>query len=256
MTSTLVIQSHTNPLPFAWLDRCIDSVKKWSDAQQFNYQWLGDELFTYVEPSLLNKTADQAVVATDLARLVAIQKSLAQYERVIWIDADFLIFNPKDFVLPDQQSLPMGYSLGREVWVQHAEQDPTKLKAYVKVHNAFLLFDRGNSFLNFYIDHAKQFVREYDGVIPPQFVGPKLLTALHNVLQCPVLETAGMLSPLVMRDILSNGESNAALSLMKNRSKVPLAGANLCSSLTDKEGFSEPQMTELIDRLTSLGGGL
>ena len=253
---TLVIQSHTDPLPFNWLKRCTDSVRQWSDTHAFSYRWLGDELFSYVDEDLLKKAAPPSVIATDLARLKVIQNALEDYERVLWFDADFLIFSPENFVLPNRHSSPMGYLLGREVWVQQQDEYPEKLKAFVKVHNAFLLCDRSNSFLDFYIEHAEQLVNKYQGSMPPQFIGPKLLTALHNVLQCPVQETAGMLCPLVIRDILSDGKSNAALTLMRKRSKESLAGANLCSSLVNKEGFNEAQMAALIDRLLKLGACL
>jgi hypothetical protein len=41
------------------------------------------------------------------------------------------------------------------------------------------------------------------GRIPAQFIGPKWLTALHNIALGPVIESAAILSPLVMRDYLA-----------------------------------------------------
>jgi hypothetical protein len=67
-----------------------------------------------------------------------------------------------------------------------------KLRAYVKVRNAFLMFRKGNHFLDFYTATAQRLLRLNQGSMPPQFIGPKLLTALHNVAICPVMETAGM----------------------------------------------------------------
>jgi hypothetical protein len=85
----------------------------------------------------------------------------------------------------------------------------------------------------------------------PQFIGPKWLTAVHNIAHCPVMESAAMLSPLVMRDcIAGQGE---ALRLFRSKSPVAPAGANLSSSLTELEGFTDAEMQALIDILLAQG---
>ena len=190
---------------------------------------------------LLDKTARQKVIATDLARLHALQHGLRQgYATVIWCDADFLIFNPVEFVLPESS-----YALGREVWVQTDTNN--RLKAYSKVHNAFLMFRAGNNFLDFYTETAERLLSLNTGQMPPQFIGPKLLTALHNIALCPVMETAGMLSPLVIRDLIEG--QGAALELFRRESPVRICAANLSSSLTEKEGISDLDMGLLIEGL-------
>ena len=73
MADTLVLQSHRNPLPFPWIQACLDSVRRWADANSFDYRFIGDELFDSVAESLLYKTAQQRVITTDLARLHALQ---------------------------------------------------------------------------------------------------------------------------------------------------------------------------------------
>ena len=57
--------------------------------------------------------------------------------------------------------------------------------------------------------------------MPAQFIGPKLLTALHNIALFPVVETASMLSPAEIRDLLA-GEVQS-LDLFKQKSTVVLA---------------------------------
>ena len=124
MKSTLIIQSHRNPLPFEWLEACLESVRQWSQQNQFDYRFLDDtELFACVPDCLLEKTRKQKIIATDLGRLRLLQQGLSEgYQTVIWCDADFLIFNPDKFILPKSD-----YALGREVWVQSNENG--KLKA-------------------------------------------------------------------------------------------------------------------------------
>ncbi len=245
MPKTLVIQSHRDPLPFAWLQRCLDSVADWAQHNDYDYRYLGDGIFDPLAQDLLEKTHSQRVIASDLARLVSLQQGLAEgYECVVWCDADFLIFNPAAFVLP-----PVAYALGREVWVQRDRQQ--KLRAFVKVHNALLMFRSGNPFLDFYRETAERLLRQNKGTMAPQFIGPKWLTAVHNIALCPVMENAAMLSPLVMRDCLAGG--GEALELFRRKSAYIGAGANLSSSLTEREGLGDAEMDQLIDLLLDDG---
>ena len=245
MPATLVIQSHRDPLPFRWLRHCLDSVERWASASGYDYRFVGDELFESVDAELLDKTGSQKVIASDLARLKWLQRGLTEgYECVVWCDADFLIFDQHRFVLPGT-----AYALGREVWVQCDRAN--KLKVYRKVHNALLMFRQGNHFLDFYADTAERLLRLNHGGMPAQFIGPKLLTALHNIAVCPVLECAGMLSPLVIRDLLA-GQGDA-LELFRDKSPQSIAGANLGSSLTESEGLSDAEMEMLIGVLLDRG---
>ncbi len=238
---TLVLQSHRHPLPYDWLEPCLESVRRWSHANVFDYHFVGDELFSVIDKSLQSKFSSRVVILTDLARLLWIRDFLQQgYHRVVWLDADFLVFNVSPFQLPGTS-----YALGREVWIQKDKN--SRLRAYSKVHNAFLMFRRNNAFLDFYIETADRLLHLNKGHVPPQFIGPKLLTALHNIAYCPVLETAGMLSPLVIRDILKgNGK---ALELFKRESPAKLYAANLGASVVMKEGIGEKEMLTLIQLL-------
>ena len=243
MSNTLVLQSHRQPLPAKWIQTCLDSVKNWAEINNFDYKLIGDELFDYVSDSILRKTKSQLVIATDLARLKAIKSYLAEgYDIVVWCDADFVIFNPNEFKLPDEN-----YVVGREIWIQYANDNPKKLTAYVKVHNAFMMYREGNSFLEFYVDTAERLLISNKGSMSPQFIGPKLLTAINNIAQCPVIETAGMLSPLVVKDIANDG--GLALELFQKKSSLPIAAANLCGSMYEKGDVSEYDIDQCIDRL-------
>ena len=242
---TLVVQSHRQPIPHAWINICIESVKNWTDQNKYEYQFISDELFTYVSEDVIEKTKAQPVVATDLARLKILQNYLVKgYDTVVWCDADFLIFSPENFILPSDK-----YAVGREVWVQMAEEKSKILKAYVKVHNAFMMYRNENSFLDFYVDTAEQLLIKNIGRMSPQFIGPKLLTAIHNVVQCPVLENAGMLSPLVISDIAAGG--GEALELFHRKSPRPIAAANLCNSLFESKAYSLNAIEKCIDNLRS-----
>ncbi|MDH5447185.1 MAG: hypothetical protein OEY52_16670, partial [Gammaproteobacteria bacterium] len=181
--------------------------------------------------------------ATDLARLYVLKNYLLQgYEQVVWLDADFLVFDPEEFVLPTSQ-----YAFGREVWVQ--KDNSGKLRAYKKIHNAFMMFNKGNSFLDFYIETAERLLWKNTGSIPPQFIGPKLLTALHNIALFPVMEEAAMLSPLVVKDIIKG--AGTALDMFIAQSPSKISGANLCVSSCERGELVENEIQHLITRLRS-----
>jgi hypothetical protein len=241
MPDTLVIQSHRDPLPYAWLQSCLGSVRDWAKSNRFDYLYLGDELFDFLDEKIIQRTQKQIVIATDLARLQHIQKALNQgYQCVIWLDADFLVFNPMVFKLVDAS-----YALGREVWIQ--SNNKGRLQAYVRVHNAFLMFRRDNPFLEFYLGTAQRLLMQNTGSMPPQFIGPKLLSALHNICQCPVQETAGMFSPLLIHGILN--DEPGAVELFCRRSLQSPAAANLCVSSVARGEISNQEMLLFIDRL-------
>lgn len=241
--TTLVIQSHRNPLPYNWLEKCLASVRAWSEVRNYEYHFLGDELFDGITGLLNRKIEYPPVVLSDLARLLECRKALNNgFDRVVWLDADFLIFDQGKFNLPDES-----YALGREVWVQQDQN--SKLKAYKKVHNAFLMFTKGNCFLEYYIESAMRLLQHNHGKVPSQFIGPKFLTALHNITLMPVLESAGMISPLVIRDVVRGG--GQALELFKAQSRQSIFGANLCISSCDRNEITSDEMLQAIEILIS-----
>ena len=218
----LVLQSHRRPLPWPWLEDCLSSVRGWARQWGFDYRFLDDDLFAPLPADIRRATRDRPVVASDLARLLVMQQALAEgYQTAIWLDADTLIVDPRRLLLPEDD-----YAVGREVWVQRHGRG---FRAWVKVHNACLMFRAENPLLAFYIDAAARLLRRHRGPMVPQLLGPKLLTALHNIVGFPVMEEAAMLSPAVVADLLADG--GAALSLFRRRSTAAPASVNLCGSL-------------------------
>lgn len=235
----LVLQSHRLPLPAPWLEPCIESVRAWAADRGHAYRFEDDTLLRRLPADLRRRTRDQPVVGADLARLAAIAAALDEgYGAVVWFDADTLVIDPAALHLPTDS-----YAVGREVWVQ---RDAHRWRAWVKVHNAFLLFRPGNPFLTFYRHAAERVVRAHQGLMVPQLVGPKLLTALHNVVNLPVAERAAMLSPAVARDLLAGG--GAALALFRARSREAPASVNLCASLVGRE-IDAGAIVEVMERL-------
>jgi len=52
MPTTLVVQSHRDPLPYDWLRPCLDSVENWARQNQYQYRFVDDAIFDLVEPDI------------------------------------------------------------------------------------------------------------------------------------------------------------------------------------------------------------
>lgn len=252
MANVQVIQSHREPLPASWYRICIDSVRDWSALHGYDYRWFDDELFQLLPRELQRKTTDRQVVAADLARLRALRQSLERgYERVVWIDADTLVIAPDRLLLRD-----VDHGFGREIWVQEGGRDTSsgnqsagRLRVYDKIHNAFMMFSRGNRLLDFYSYAAERLVRRHRGDMVPQLVGPKFLATLHNLLDLHVIEEAGVMCPLVAGELLGIKADQGALARYLERSNVAPAALNLCGSMVRSEQLSDHDMERLISLL-------
>lgn len=237
--TTVVLQSQRLPLPDPWLATCLASVRAWAAQRGFEYRFEDDALLARLPADLRERTAGRPVIAADLARLAACRALLDDgVETVVWLDADTLVIDPDGWQLPDD-----AYALGREVWVQ---RDGGRVRDFVKVHNAFLLFRPGNPFLDFYRHAAEHIVRAHRGPMAPQLVGPKLLTALHSLAGCPVEERAAVLPPAVAHDLLAGGGD--ALARFRARTVTAPAALNLCASLVGREIGSDA-LIEVMDRV-------
>lgn len=247
----IVIQSHNPEALPEWVTACMATVRQWARGNDFSYRFLGEEFFCPLPAWVIAKTENRRVVATDLARLFALRESLEAYDIAVWCDADFLVFNRNDL----QLGLPQQRGFGREVWVEHDSKG--RLRARPKIHNAFMYFRRGDAFLDFYIEAATRMLERVDGDMVPQFIGPKFLTALHNLVGFHEVKTAAMFSPLVLHDILEG--AGPALEILKAEQGAAIAGANLSASYVGTEGISAltiNEMTTVTEKLLSQGDSL
>ena len=99
---TLVFQSFRQTDVPGWINRCIDSVMLWSRLQGFDYLLVGDEFFDVVPKGLNVDGKENLYPRVDLARLAYIRKLHQEkdYDRIVWLDADVLIFDPENFHIP------------------------------------------------------------------------------------------------------------------------------------------------------------
>jgi hypothetical protein len=205
-------------------------VASWAQQSGFHYRFIGDELFSVVPEWYMAKVQTKLPVATDYARLIYLQQALGEgFEQVIWLDADVLIFD---------QALTLEFTgscaFGQEFWVQ---EHNGKLVARSNLHNAVCVFKKNCVVLPFLIQTIASLVQRVDPAhLAPQFVGPKLLNALHSLCNFSLLPQVGALSPLVVADICAG--SGVALDLLRQQSQVSPLAVNLCASLIGEEAAS------------------
>ena len=239
---TLVLQSQSPERLLGWQGDCTLSVKRWAERRGYHYSLLGDEIFEVLPSGLANKYAAQPVVKSDLARLCQIQREFQRgYIRVIWCDADLLVFD--DFEPPEEPEC-----FGRECWLQRSGAG---IKRFKKIHNAWMSFHRDSVVLSFYIDRASALLKAAQAPVVPQFIGPKLLTAWHNIAPFNVEERVGMLSPLVANALLTGDEK--IVRRQREGHAQPLCAVNLSASCEDRDTdgvcLNEADYRQLIDGL-------
>lgn len=252
---TLVYQSFRREGVPSWITTCLRSVSDWATMRGFEYRLIGDEIFELNPNTFNEKVMERGPIKSDLARLKYAQRALEIYERVIWLDADALIFHPDRLIFDETPSC----LFGRERWVQpHRKGIRYGWKIYKNVCNALCVFQRGDPTLEFYAHTAEKLILRADPqYISPQMIGPKLLTALHNIAHLEVTDLLGSASPHVLSD-LSRGGGGALSALRDSLGDTPCVALNLCGSLSaapsyEGEVISIETIEGAIERLQSVG---
>jgi hypothetical protein len=148
--------------------------------------------------------------------LLVARELLVEYPRVVWVDADVLVFGA--LALPEGRD----FYACREIW----EGEP-------RVNNCTLVFSRGTSFLPFWIDTAMASMRAAAGKLDSLMIGTRFLTALDRAESLPQLQTVGLFSPTILADLAAGG--GARLDAYRALAG-PLAAANLCLSFRASVG--------------------
>lgn len=238
---TVVCQSFRTAGVPPWITRCLASVRAWAAGRGYDYRFVDDAILGLVPDWYREKAAGVLPIVTDLARLRLIQALLAEgYDRAVWLDADVLVFDAPGLTI----DVTGGCAFGREVWVQPA--GGSRLRVYRNVHNAVSVFVAGDSFLGFYADTCESIVGRHRSGMAPQIVGTKLLTALHSLVGFALIDDVGMLSPLVVRDVVAGG--GPALDRMRAATPGPIRAANLCASLAGRTADGVELTADLMGR--------
>ncbi len=225
---TLIIQSYRTSDVASWIAICIASVRSWAAAAGHDYEFVDDALFDFAPAWVRERCGTQILPVTDVARLYLMRERLRQgWQRVIWVDADVLVFAPKRFLLDE----PMPYALCREVWLSlHGDRAETA----EFVNNAVIVMTQAQPILDFWLFAAEEILRTHPpGPVEKLIVGTRLLTDLAKAMPLRVINNVGLFSPPVIRDIARGG--GPSVQAWSRRYGHVVDAANLCASLQDRE---------------------
>ena len=219
--NTLVLQSYrTEDVP-RWMQCCMHSVQQWATTSGFTYRRMGDEFFDLVPAWVRARCGAHLFPVTDLARLYGLQGALAEgFDRVVWMDADVLIFNPGALCIDTRH----GYAFCYEQVIVQSSDGPSLLPP--GVNNAVMVFEQRHAMLDEYLQFAENTLRNCpsDG-LTRTLLGPELLHRLGSSRPLACLRSIGLLNPFLMQEILRG--DGALLRLHRQACVVPLAAANL-----------------------------
>jgi hypothetical protein len=228
MLKTLIIQSYRTRDVAPWITTCLESVRAWAAAGGHDYEFVDDALFDFAPAWVRERCGAQILPVTDVARLYLMRERLRLgRQRVVWVDADVLVFAPQRFALDDR----MPYALCREVWL-HRHGD--RLETAEFVNNAVIVMTQSQPILDFWLFAAEEILRTHPpGPVGKLIVGTHLLTDLAKAMPLRVISNVGLFSPPVIRDIARGGGSS--VQAWSQRHGHIVDAANLCASLQDRE---------------------
>ncbi|RZL52160.1 MAG: hypothetical protein EOP70_17305 [Variovorax sp.] len=249
VSDILVVQSWFGA-KLSWIECCLASVEGWAGAAGACYLRLDDALFDPL-PGWAHDAARGARLAlTDYARLLWLRRLLGAAERVIWLDADVLVFDPAGLVFPDAP-----FALARERWIW---REAGTVRAEERVSNAAMLFSRAGGLLDWYVAACETILRDAPRPLNRTALGPQLLTALQAQRPVPLIDSIATLSPAVMADLLAGG--GEALADHQAHWPARVAAAHLCRSLggtTDAPHLvDESVQRAVVERLLTGGPAL
>jgi hypothetical protein len=252
---TLVLQSYrTHDVPF-WMDACMASVRAWTRQSGWDYQFMDDAFFSLAPDWVRKRCAGNPYAVTDVCRLTWLRQKLASgHARVIWADADMLVFDPQNLVIP----AGIGHGFARELFLQ-INTDGTTTPVH-GINNALMVFERGDTLLETYLDACLVHLRTLPpGPVPRTALGPAMLAAMSRGRALNAIEGIGLFSLAVMQDIALGGGPLVAEYL--RLSSVPPAAANLCHFLRNatplpQRPFFDAAYNDAVIRLVASRGAV
>jgi hypothetical protein len=218
---TTVLQSfRTTDVP-AWLGTCLRTVRDWSATHGWHYQFL-DDRFLDLAPAWARERCGRNVYAlTDICRLQWIRGQLdAGYDRVVWADADLLVFAPSRLALPETGD----HAFAHELFMHKHGEVVTPIAG---LNNALMWFHSGSPMLDRYLERALSLLRDLPpGPVPRTALGPALLRELHADSSAQLIQGVGLITLYLAEEIVAGG--GPLLRQYRQLLPAPLAAANLC----------------------------
>jgi hypothetical protein len=230
MKKSVVFQAFARHRPPAFVGRCLASVRAWSARHGHEYRYYGDEILDVLPGWYRDRLDGRIVHQVNLARLHIARDLLANgAERVVWLDADVLVFDPEAFDL----DAPEGFAFCREVWLDNDRDGDGYVPTY-RVNQAVIVADRGNAFLDYCLWAHERMIRDdAEGVLRSD-TSTALLTAIHATTPLPLVTNVAMMTPRLIREIVDGGEQPALREYVRRHAYATQA-VNMTLSLVGRE---------------------
>ncbi|MES9905354.1 MAG: hypothetical protein ABW168_22100 [Sedimenticola sp.] len=163
----------------------------------------------------------------------------AGYERVIWADADLLVFAPSRLNVQVQR----GHAFAHELFL--CMMPDGGVMPIEGMNNALMVFEREQDILDIYLNSALERLQTLpQGPVPRTALGPALLIKLACEFKLDMLHGVGLFTPALMHETTSGG---GPLTLMcVRRSSAPLGAANLCHFLRNVTPVQEREKFDVL----------
>lgn len=246
---TAVVQAWAGDRP-RFVDRCLETVRGWAALQGFDYRFETDALLAEVPESYRQRVSGLVLPMTVFGRLLLVKRVLESgYDRAVWCDADVVIFDPADLKLHGTRD----YALTREIWTETDRSGA--VRHVVNVTGCFMVFERENSFLAFAL-HALAQRAERTPITEPRANLTQMLSELDEVAPLHTVREIGMMSPLLMGEIVRGTERHLAGYM--EAVGVELCGINLSTAFHNlvHEGvhMTDEVYEHVIERSLTTGG--
>jgi hypothetical protein len=220
---TVVYQSFRTADVPPWIETCLRSAREWAAARGIEHRFFDDGFFDFCPAWYRQRVEQNILLMSDLARLVAARNLLDEgFDRAIWIDADLLIFAPAAFDIETGEN----FAFNTELWVN---REQGRFIGWRRVNNAVCTFDRGNCFLDFYIDACQRIARQPSNApLDRLSVGTEFLSALHKLTPLPLIRSVATFNPILMEHLAHRDAE--PLRAYRRYFAHPIGAANLCGS--------------------------
>lgn len=252
---TIVLQSYRPHDVPSWITRCLTSVKDWAESENWEYDFLGDEFLEMAPVWARQRCAQNIYALTDVCRLVWLRRKLDDgYERVIWADADLLVFDPSRLKLRTD----LEAAVAHEIFV-HATHE-SKIECVEGKNNSLMAFSASGNFLDDYLGESlKRLEAIRDTAVPRTAIGPDLVRELCASHPHDTLLEIALFTPAQMQEI-ANGGGPLIKAGLRQGAKRP-AAANLCHFVRDSLPTAAREILDAVygralDRLVDSQGAI
>lgn len=247
---TVVFQSYRTHDVAPWIERCLQSVRRWSQERGYEYRFFDDEILDVLPKWFRDSYHGRFLPLTDFARLLVARRFLQEgWARTVWVDADVVVFRPEAFSVETERR----YALCAEIWAEKRWGNPILDR---RINNCVSVYDAGNPFLDFYTSACETIAMARRERLTDWDIGTTFLSSLGTIVPLPLLSSVGMLSPALTEALLGN--ESATLRAFMQATGEPLAAANICGSAVRKIEQSRPGPEgapgKVVDLLLGTGG--